>query len=172
MEVKKKKRSVFYIPFLELVSILDCFYQLILLLFFYNSIRALLERSDKLRLRSTRNIVFILFIHSTAKHQLPQENSQGLSRGQHHGRWGGRSSVTRGRFHAAEGAPGLAERPQWGQHPDSLRLLLSWQTRRRGGVDRVWTMHGNHDGGWCKIQISWTLVLNFFLIKMHSLMLK
>lgn len=111
MEVKKK-RSVFYIPFLELVSILDCFYQLILLLFFYNSIRALLERSDKLRLRSTRNIVFILFIHPTAKHQLPQENSQGLSRGQHHGRRGGRSSVTRGRFHAAEGAPGLAERPQ------------------------------------------------------------
>lgn len=126
---------------------MDCFYQLILFLFFYNSIRAFPERSEKLRLRSTRNIVFILFIHSTAKHQLPQENSQGLSRGQHHGRRGGRSSVTRGRLHAAEGAPGLAERPQRGQHTDSLRLLLSWQTRRRGGVDRVWTMHGNHDGG-------------------------
>lgn len=171
MEVKKYG-LFFYIPFLELGSLVDCFYQLILFLFFYNSIRALPERSEKLRLRSTRNIVFILFIHSTAKHQLPQENPQGLSRGQHHGRWGGRSSVTRGRLHAAEGAPGLAERPQWSQHTDSLRLLLSWQTRRRGGVDRVWTMHGNNDGGWCKIQISWTLVLNFFLIKMHSLMLK
>lgn len=171
MEVKKKKVGFLY-SFSWAGFSFGLFLSINLVLFFYNSIRALPERSEKLRLRSTRNIVFIPFIHSTAKHQLPKENPQGFSRGQHHGRWGGRSSVTRGRLHAAKGAPGLAERPQWSQHPDSLRLLLSWQTRRRGGVDRVWTMHGNHDGGWCKIQISWTLVLNFFLIKMHSLMLK
>lgn len=105
MEVKKKS---FFIS----SSCAGFFYHSILFLFFYNSIRALPERSEKLLLSSTRNIVFILFIHSTAKHQLPQENPQGLSRGQHHGRRGGRSSVTRGRFHAAEGAPDLAERPQ------------------------------------------------------------